>query len=115
MRGFSADFSDEDLSGLFSKWKSAALGSGAVSGGDNRRRGDGGSCGGGGGGGLEPPPDHSGDDDRAVGLRRLGSCEALVDLGSLDVAVSALILAHNHRLDDDHTLQVSFALGNELA
>ena len=103
VRGLPTDISDQAISVLFSKWKLAALGAGE----------GGAATGGGDGEGSGAKEEEDDDEDTMVGIRRVASRECLVDLGSLEAAVSALILAHNHRLDEEHALRVSFALGNE--
>ena len=99
VKGFGASISDQTLIELFSKWKAAGSSSVVSSAGTSSSV-------------IESVRDFE-DDNRVVDLRRVSENEALVELGSLDAAVSALILSHNYCLDEfDGSLHVSFALGN---
>ena len=99
VKGFGASISDQTLIELFSKWKAAGSSSVVSSAGTSSSV-------------IESVRDFE-DDNKIVDLRRVSENEALVELGSLDAAVSALILSHNYCLDEfDGPLHVSFALGS---
>ena len=99
VKGFGASISDQTLIELFSKWKAAGSSSVVSSAGTSSSV-------------IESVRNFE-DDNKVVDLRRVSENEALVELGSLDAAVSALILSHNYCLDEfDGPLHVSFALGS---